>query len=168
MQVRSRLGKFFLSRWKFFEENINEFPDFEHNIHRRNAIHLFTCLQKLEQEEITLLACRWYNASEGTLYNAMYDTYETYKPVPYEVVAEEYDTTVCLIQIELRNVEKKLGALLYKEIHGREWDEEPPKRYYCASCDTFKEHDKQDKCIDCGNKRFDVTEYLEELHNNML
>ena len=116
MQSNLRLGKFFLSRWKFLEENINKFPDNSHN--RKHSIYLFTCLKKLEPEEISLLASRWYSVEIGSCYCKDYDTYKTYLPIPVKDLAKKHKLPVSDMQLKLRELEKKLGSALYEEMHG--------------------------------------------------
>lgn len=50
MQGCSRLGKFYLSRWKFYEENIGEFHEVSHVY--KNAISFFKCLKQLERNDL--------------------------------------------------------------------------------------------------------------------
>lgn len=164
VQGCSRLGKFFLSRWKFYEENVEEFSQLSH--YYKSAIRFFKCLKMLDRDELELLAQRWYVSNEGNLYSIDYDTYETIKPIPYEVIADIRDETVNEVQVELRRLEKKLGAFLFKEQHGREWYEERPKTEWCTNCESFMEIEDR-KCVKCKKELFNIKEIIKYYYNVM-
>lgn len=158
---RSQLAKRYLTHWKFLEENIEQFS--KHDRFRDMAITFFTCLKKMKQEEIALLASRYYNSTVGNLFHYEYDTYSTHKAISYEVIANEYGESEQTIQLRLRGIEKKLGALLFKRTFGREWNEERFATKWCANCDSFKETTKSNTCIKCDKEFFDYKLYRNSL-----
>lgn len=72
------------------------------------------------------------------------------RPTLYKVIAAQRDDAASGTQEELKRIEKKLGASLFKEQHGREWYEERHKTEWCTNCDSFKEVTRDKSCIMCG------------------
>ncbi|MFG5501748.1 hypothetical protein ACFJYO_15260, partial [Enterococcus faecalis] len=68
-------------------------------------------LQQLEQEEVQLLAERYYKSTEYANMDNM-GQYHTVKPVSFEKIAKTIGREVKALQSQLREIERKLGNFI--------------------------------------------------------
>ncbi|MFG5564822.1 hypothetical protein ACFJYA_11280 [Enterococcus faecalis] len=100
-------AKFALRHWKYYEQNLQGLSYHEKN----HAIALFKGLQQLEQEEVQLLAERYYKSTEYANMDNM-GQYHTVKPVSFEKIAKTIGREVKALQSQLREIERKLGNFI--------------------------------------------------------
>ncbi len=107
-QREQQRAKFALIRWHYYEEHIQELQYYA----KVSAISFFKSLKHLTKEEVNLLAERYYKSSEGANYNEDLGCFKTVIPVPYKIVAEGFKRPQNDIQDTLKQIERKLGALM--------------------------------------------------------
>lgn len=100
-------GKFALRHWNYYEQNLQDL-----SYHGKNhAIELFKGLQQLEQEEVQLLAERYYKSTEYANMDNI-GHYHTVKPVSFEKIVKTIGGEVKALQSQLREIERQLGNFI--------------------------------------------------------
>lgn len=110
-----RIGKFQLSRWKFYEDNIHRFEELTPlAIFKKHSTAFFKALAQLEEDEIEYLALRYYK-EPTQLYNKWLGVYQTVKPEKYDVLGVQLGLTDKELRELYYPLHVKLGALYTKE-----------------------------------------------------
>lgn len=96
--------KYYLVRWRYYQENINALNE----AGREQAMVLFKALNKLEKEEIELLASKYLQSDEQANYNEFIGAYETCVPITDEVLATRAGMKQSAYSKKRAKIEKKL------------------------------------------------------------
>lgn len=105
-----RVGKYFCRHWRYFERNISIFKYTE----KTSAIAFFKVLKELNENELRLLAERYYKSEVEYNFSKAKADYQTVKPVDYKTIAKKLGFTQTYVIEELKRCESKVGEHYYK------------------------------------------------------
>lgn len=105
-----RLGQHVLKRWAFYERNINKLNLGE----KVRAVILFQSLKELSDDELKLLAERYYKGESIYNYDRYRNAYTTVKPVGIEAIAKNLDIKPNKLRMDFKRIERKLGEIYTK------------------------------------------------------
>lgn len=104
-------AKFSLIHWPYYEKNIQELDYYP----KISAVSFFRSLKQLEQEEVKLLAARYYKSKNPANYNERIGKYTTVIPVPFKEIADSMGLSQNAVQNELKRIEKKLWSIIVEQ-----------------------------------------------------